>query len=70
MDNLVVLAGIALLIVIFCQQYTIHKLVNKLMSRNFHEYESAVHLTNKETVKFKESDQVPEDLRILQEFSL
>ena len=59
----------ALLGVIAFQQYSIHKLLNKLMSRNFHEYETAVHLN--EPVKFKANDvDVPDDLRSLQEYNL
>lgn len=40
---------VLLLAVIAFQQYSIHKLVNKLMSANFHEYKTAVNL-DKETL--------------------
>lgn len=50
-------------------QYTTHRLVNKIMSRNYHEYESA-----KEVYKPKERaiiDQgIPEDLGHLNESPL
>lgn len=60
-----------LLAVIAFQQYSIHKLVNKLMSRNFHEYETAVNL-NKEQVATTNrgidimSPEEAEDIRSLQ----
>ena len=55
------------LLLISHQQYCIHLLVNKLMSRNYHEYFTTQNSKVKEN-KAKLMDEVPEDLRPLQEF--
>ncbi len=55
-----------LLLIVVHQQYCIHVLVNKVMSRNFHEYQTTLGLNNKEH-KVKVDNEIPEDLRAIQD---
>lgn len=66
MNNDVVILVLLVGIIVF-QQLSIHRLVNKLMSRNFHEYETAVNLKKEETTVLKQTEDIPEDIRHLQE---
>jgi len=71
MESIIVL-GIVSLVVIVSQQVMIHRLINKMMSRNFGEYEQSRSIGKAALNKSKskgESD-APEDLRILQEFTM
>ena len=58
-----------LFIIVAHQQYCIHILVNKVMSRNYHEYQTTLGLNNKEQ-KVRVDNEIPEDLRALQEVGL
>lgn len=65
-----VLAFLALLAVLAVQQYTIHVLVNKVMSRNFYDYQTATTVPLDKKIKLKVDDlNSAEDMRIMQEFS-
>lgn len=70
MIDVVVLTMGTLIFLILLQQYTIQKLLNKLMSRNFHEYENAISLNKKLDTEnnVNLSPETPEDIRALQEF--
>lgn len=46
----------------------IHKLLDKLMSRDFHSYHSSIAPPKKEAIKIP--TEVPEDLRVLQGFQI
>lgn len=51
--------------------YSINKLTNKIMSKNYYDYEISGKLGKHEKEKQKEKEiDRPEDLRALQEFSL
>jgi hypothetical protein len=49
--------------------WQIHKLVNKLMSRNYFEYEQSLKPQDVR-IKLPTENEVPEDLRVLQGFEL
>lgn len=55
--------------IITWQQFNIHRLINKIMSRSYHEYENALSLKKKQEIKVPRDDEYPEDLRVLSEFS-
>jgi len=57
-----------LLFVIVFQYLTIQKLVNKVMSKDFHEYKTAETYEHKKVALKPEG--VPEDLRSLTEFNM
>jgi hypothetical protein len=63
---------IGLLVLVMFQQvywtWHCHKLVNKLMSRDFYEYKQALKVSNKQDIKIQTPIDLPEDLRPLQEF--
>lgn len=50
-------------------QFTTQKLVNKLMSRNYHEYEAGKEVY-KPKIKLSKQSEVPEDLGVLGDQSL
>lgn len=67
MSEMIIVILVLIGIIAF-QQVSIHKLVNKLMSQNFHEYKSAVNLVKEEKKTFiPDINEIPEDLRNLQE---
>lgn len=68
MDANLLVIGCLLFVIIF-QYLTIQKLVDKIMSRSFHEYKTAETYDAKPTVKINDTE-IPEDLRSLSEFSL
>lgn len=70
MEYLILLALLGIVVV---QQFHIHKLLNKLMSRNYHEYiqsEVAAKRAEQGPDGMQEDLGVPDDLRTLQGFGL
>lgn len=45
--------------------YSLNKLINKLMSRNYHEYEAASHVSAKKRIEIKVPQDPVEDLGVL-----
>lgn len=65
----IVLAGL----LVFQQVYwtiQVHRLVNKLMSRDFAEYKQVMEFNKNKEIKVKIPMDEPEDLRVLQEFQM
>lgn len=69
-----ILGGVilALLGLVAFQHLQIQKLLNKLMSRNYHEYIQSEKIAQPSTgmMSVKEDLDVPDDLRVLQDFQL
>jgi len=68
MDPILLVIGVLVGIIAF-QQFQIQKLVDKLMSRSFTEYQAAKKSSQGE-IAVPAPPEVPEDLRALQEFKL
>ena len=66
-EFIVVTAFLCLVAICGLQHYTLHRLVNKLMSRNYHEYEQAI-ASGRPREEVKIQDGFVQDLRPMGEY--